>query len=89
LFKGYNWLFTLLSFIVLVYFLYYYKIHKKYYLQIAVICAGIIGNLIDRLVFGYVIDFFSVWVFPIFNVADSAISIGVLWLVFVMMRDGD
>ncbi len=44
-------------------------------------CAGIIGNLVDRVRQGYVIDFldfqFGAWHFPSFNVADSAICIGV------------
>jgi signal peptidase II len=48
--------------------------------------GGAIGNLIDRVRFGYVIDFFDIhaWmghtIWPIFNVADSAITIGILLL---------
>lgn len=46
----------------------------------ALILAGAIGNLIDRLVHGYVIDFLHVYYqqydFPVFNIADVAISIG-------------
>lgn len=46
----------------------------------ALVLAGAIGNLIDRLVYGYVIDFLHVyyeqWDFPVFNVADVAISLG-------------
>lgn len=39
--------------------------------------GGAVGNLIDRIRFGYVIDFISVGNFPVFNVADACISIGV------------
>jgi len=39
--------------------------------------GGAVGNLIDRLKFGYVIDFISIADFPVFNVADASISIGV------------
>ena len=49
------------------------------------ILGGSLGNLIDRLRFGYVIDFIDVRVWPVFNIADSAITIGVgllLWQVF-------
>ena len=48
--------------------------------------GGALGNLIDRIVFGPVTDFISVMAFPVFNIADSSITIGVgllilgLWL---------
>jgi len=49
-------------------------------LALALILGGAIGNLVDRLLYGYVIDFIDVyygdWHFPVFNIADSAISIG-------------
>ena len=48
---------------------------------LALVLGGAIGNLIDRLMYGYVIDFldfyYQAWHFPAFNVADSAISLGV------------
>ena len=51
----------------------------------ALILAGALGNLIDRLLFGYVVDFISVyyadWRFATFNIADAAISIGAALLV--------
>ena len=50
-------------------------------MSLALILGGAIGNLIDRLAYGYVIDFldfyYKTWHFPAFNVADSAITIGV------------
>jgi signal peptidase II len=54
-------------------------------LPLALVIGGALGNLIDRLRFGHVTDFIQVyyhdWVFPSFNVADSAISIGAVLLV--------
>ncbi len=52
----------------------------------ALIISGIIGNVIDRIVFGYVTDFiyFSFW--PAFNIADSAICIGILLLIYDEFR---
>ena len=51
----------------------------------ALVLAGAIGNLIDRLAHGYVIDFLHVyyqqWNFPVFNIADVAISIGAALLI--------
>lgn len=50
-------------------------------IALALVLGGAIGNLTDRLIYGYVIDFFDVyyqnWHFPAFNIADSAISLGV------------
>lgn len=52
---------------------------------LALILGGAVGNLIDRIIHGYVIDFIDVyygkWHFPAFNIADSAISIGVVMLI--------
>ena len=49
-------------------------------LAFALIIGGAIGNLIDRLVYGHVIDFIDVyyktWHWPTFNIADSAITLG-------------
>ena len=46
------------------------------------ILAGTIGNLIDRLSCGYVIDFIDLRIWPVFNVADMAITIGGAFLVY-------
>jgi signal peptidase II len=48
--------------------------------------GGAIGNLIDRLRLGYVVDFLDVGVWPVFNVADSAIVIGVGILALHLLR---
>lgn len=49
---------------------------------LALVLGGAVGNLIDRLVYGYVIDFLDVyyqdWHWPAFNIADSAITLGVI-----------
>lgn len=51
-------------------------------LALSLVLGGAIGNLIDRLAYGYVIDFLDVyyqtWHWPAFNVADSAITLGVI-----------
>ena len=57
---------------------------------LSLILGGAIGNVIDRLVHGYVIDFIQVhaagWYFPSFNVADSAITIGAALLIWDELR---
>lgn len=61
-------------------------------LAFALILAGAIGNVIDRLVFGYVIDFIDVyvqdWHWPAFNVADSAITIGAILMLLEAFFEG-
>ena len=49
--------------------------------------GGAAGNLIDRLRFGYVIDFVDFKVWPVFNVADSSIVVGVLILALLLLRE--
>jgi signal peptidase II len=52
---------------------------------LALILGGAVGNVIDRLLHGYVVDFIQVhhrgWYFPSFNVADSAITVGAILLI--------
>jgi signal peptidase II len=53
---------------------------------IGVISGGALGNLVDRVRLGYVVDFLSVGPWPNFNVADSAITVGVLVLIWGLTR---
>ncbi len=48
--------------------------------------GGALGNLIDRLRLGYVVDFIELPMWPVFNVADSAICIGVALLAYHLLR---
>lgn len=54
------------------------------------LCGGIVGNLVDRLAYGHVIDFidlhFGAYIYPTFNVADSAICIGVFGYILWSLR---
>lgn len=59
-------------------------------ISLSLITAGALGNLLDRLIRGYVIDFLDVYVrnshWPFFNVADSCISIGAVLMLFIFFR---
>jgi signal peptidase II len=58
----------------------------KLSLALVMIVAGAIGNLIDRSLYGYVVDFLHVyyqqWHYPVFNIADCAITIGAALLIW-------
>lgn len=59
---------------------------KSMGIALAWIVGGAIGNLADRLRFGYVVDFLDFRVWPVFNVADSAIVLGALWIAVLVWR---
>lgn len=69
------------AFILLFFNIYYYKqndqaLSRSYLIAFALILGGAIGNLYDRMTLGYVIDFIDFRIWPVFNIADSAITIG-------------
>lgn len=59
---------------------------------LSLVIGGAVGNLIDRLRLREVVDFLDVYVgslhWPAFNVADSAITVGSIWLAVALLRDG-
>ena len=63
---------------------------KLFAFAMACILGGAIGNVLDRVMYGYVVDFldfyYAGWHFPAFNVADSAISIGAACLIWDELR---
>lgn len=78
-----RWFFTVLGLVAAVVIIWMLKSHagqKLFGFAMSCILGGAIGNVIDRLVHGYVVDFLQFhwrgWYFPAFNVADSAITIG-------------
>lgn len=91
-----TWLFTLiqLSFVVGVVVYARRVTHTVQAIGIGMIAGGALGNLIDRLArepgffFGHVVDFISIGSFAVFNIADSAITVGVVvYLIGVMMEE--
>ncbi|MDB5946705.1 MAG: lspA [Ramlibacter sp.] len=84
-----RWLFTAIGIVATVFIVWMLRSHagqKLFSFSLACILGGAIGNVIDRLLHGYVVDFLQVhwasrWYFPAFNVADSAITIGAIGLI--------
>lgn len=64
------------------------KISKDRCLSIFVglIAGGILGNLYDRIVYGFVVDFIDLGIWPVFNIADSCITIGAIGLAIILLR---
>lgn len=83
------WL-SYISVLIIVFILYFGKKFstqkKTTQISLSLILAGAIGNLIDRIRFGYVIDFLDFRIWPVFNVADAAITIGTLSLILQIFK---
>lgn len=80
--------FTVVAFIVSTIMIVWLKriagIERQLSLALSLVLGGAIGNVIDRIQYGYVVDFivlyYDKWQFPAFNIADSAITIGAILL---------
>lgn len=86
---------TIVSFLIIIgiiYYLFKNKVTKKIEIVgYSLLLGGAIGNLIDRIVYGYVIDFLDFYIFkydfPIFNVADIGIVVGIILLLVSMILE--
>jgi signal peptidase II len=84
-----RWGLSLVAFVAAVLVLYFFwrtpRTHDRMLGALALLLAGIVGNLTDRVRLGFVIDFIDVqfgsWHYPTFNIADSAISIGAVLII--------
>lgn len=77
----------IVAIILLVFNIYFYRqngdvLDRSYIFSFSLILGGAIGNLYDRMMFGYVIDFIDFRIWPVFNIADSAITIGAVLIAF-------
>ncbi len=83
-----RWFFTVIGLAAATFIVWMLKSHagqRLFSLAMACILGGALGNVIDRTLHGYVVDFldfhYGNWHFPAFNIADSAITIGAICLV--------
>jgi signal peptidase II len=83
-----RWFFTAIGVVAAVFIVWLLKSHagqKLFSFAMACILGGAVGNVIDRTMHGYVVDFldfhYGSWHFPAFNMADSAITIGAICLI--------
>ncbi len=91
--EGMRWLFVLGTIPVIIIIIMYYRSLPNYkphtYMKIAliIVLSGAVGNFIDRLLRGYVVDFiqFKFFEFPVFNLADCYVTIGASIICFLML----
>ncbi|EHR72672.1 lipoprotein signal peptidase [Burkholderiales bacterium JOSHI_001] len=83
-----RWFFVVLGLVASGFIVWMLRTHptqKLFCFSVSLVMGGALGNVIDRLVHGYVVDFIQLhhrgWVFPAFNLADSAITLGAVCLV--------
>lgn len=95
--QGQMWLFFVVTLVVVIFIVYYIQRYAKESkllgVSLGLVLGGAIGNFIDRLFRGEVVDFVDVYIFtydfPIFNIADMALVIGVgLLMVQILLEEG-
>lgn len=94
LLEGKQWFFAIVSvvaIVVLIFLMHHYSGRQWVELSLSLIFAGTIGNFIDRLRFGYVVDMFQLLPvnFPVFNIADICLTVGVIILVIIVLLEKD
>lgn len=93
MFSGQRWFILLLTGIIAIGLIWFYKAmpkKKEYFplrVSLVLVLSGAIGNIIDRLFRGYVVDFFEFTFFewPVFNVADIYVVVGVILLALMIL----
>ncbi len=83
-----RWLFTGIGVVATLFILWQLRAHpeqKLFCFSLSSILGGAVGNVVDRMMHGYVVDFLDLhigsWHFPAFNIADSAITVGAACLI--------
>lgn len=95
--EGKMWLFTIVTIVVIIGIIYFYHTEAKgkplFQISLMLLLGGAVGNFIDRLMLGEVVDFVDVLIpvvnyhFPIFNIADAALTIAVVMLFITILLE--
>ncbi|MEW6170921.1 MAG: signal peptidase II [Candidatus Omnitrophota bacterium] len=86
IFQGKVFLFIIVSILAIYLILLNIK-HKDISFNWILILAGACGNLLDRLRLGYVVDFLDFRIWPVFNIADSYITIGIFLIILDLLKN--
>ena len=95
--EGQMWLFSVVTIVVIAGIIYFYHTEAKgkpmYQISLMLLLGGAVGNFIDRLFRGEVVDFVDTFIpvikyhFPIFNIADAALTIAVVMLIITIVLE--
>ena len=90
--EGQQWFFyliTLAAVVVLAYLMRQWRTNRWKMIALSLIMAGALGNFIDRVHQHYVVDMFELLPinFPVFNVADSCLTVGVIALIIIILKE--
>lgn len=87
IFRGMNAFLTVLGLLVIAFLFYYLSKHpSERHVPFALVIGGAISNVFDRIARGFVIDFIQIPFWPSFNIADSAITIGVIAIIMYSLQ---
>ncbi len=87
--KNQNSLFIFVSLIVIIMILLILRKRRNvdiFVISLSFILGGALGNLMDRILLGYVVDFLDFRIWPVFNLADSAVTIGAFLLCYSVFK---
>ncbi len=94
--SGNKYFLIIISIVIFIFLLYYmlsFKKNTRNTIAFSLIYAGLLGNLIDRIVYSHVIDYFKFKIFsynaPIFNLADTMIFFGIILIGYAVIKKED
>lgn len=86
----FTWLlWPLLIFILVWLIIFSWKMYQQkqiIFVPLSLIILGAVSNILDRLLYSGVVDFINIWQFPVFNLSDVYITVGVLWVLFFELK---
>lgn len=96
LFSGQTYFLLIINILIFIFLIRYmksFKVNKRNTIAFGLVFGGLVGNLIDRVRLGFVIDYlkfdFGNYTFPIFNLADITLCIGIFLMIIAVIRKED
>lgn len=90
MFKNNNLLFIIISIVAFLFFLHkFFSLNYNqniFRIPLIILLSGILGNLIDRIFLGYVVDFIDFRFWPVFNLADSYLTISLIFILYLSFK---
>lgn len=86
-------IFSLIALLIIYRFMFLFKSNKRNNIAFGLLVGGIFGNMLDRIIYGYVRDFLDFTIFnydyPVFNVADIFIVVSIILLIIAIIKGED